>query len=64
MSAAGSEVFPWQRIMHMGLHVLRLPPTAFWAMTPKELAAACGPERAVAMERAVLAQLMEEFPDG
>ena len=64
MSAAGGEGFPWQRIMHMGLHVLRLPPPVFWAMTPKELAAACGPGRAGAMERAVLSQMMEEFPDG
>ena len=27
--------------MAMGLGVLRLAPTAFWAMTPRELQAAC-----------------------
>ena len=29
--------FPWADVMRIGLGVLRLPPHAFWAMTPKEL---------------------------
>jgi uncharacterized phage protein (TIGR02216 family) len=54
--------------MALGLGVLRLSPTEFWAMTPRELAAALrgalgrlipGP----AIDRAGLARLMSRFPD-
>ena len=51
--------------MAFGLGVLRLPPAAFWAMTPREVAAvlahaagAAGPPG-----RASLAALMRRFPD-
>jgi len=49
-----------------GLGVLRLAPDAFWAMTPRELAAAAdgvaGPAPA-RPGRAELAALMARFPD-
>jgi uncharacterized phage protein (TIGR02216 family) len=53
--------------MRFGLGVLRLPPREFWAMTPRELAAAWGAvmgEGGQAMERPTLEQMMERFPDG
>ena len=58
--------FPWEAAMRFGLGVLRLPPRHFWAMTPRELAAAWG---AVIGDRGPLARneldgLMERFPDG
>lgn len=54
--------------MAAGLGLLRLPPDAFWSMTPRELAAALrgflGPSSPDApIPRAVLAQLMSRFPD-
>lgn len=58
--------FPWEAAMRFGLGVLRLAPRQFWAMTPRELAAAWG---AVLGARSVLGRgeldgLMERFPDG
>jgi uncharacterized phage protein (TIGR02216 family) len=55
--------------MAAGLGTLRLPPSAFWRMTPKELDAALrGYFRlvgeAAAPSRAELDQLMQLFPDG
>ncbi len=51
--------------MEAGLGVLRLAPAAFWAMTPRELAAALGHSRAsTTLARADLTQLMARFPDG
>ena len=29
--------FPWKEAMRFGLGVLRLPPEAFWKMSPREL---------------------------
>ncbi|HEY9055561.1 MAG TPA: rcc01693 family protein [Aurantimonas sp.] len=59
--------FPWQEAMGAGLGLLRLSPPAFWAMTPRELAAALAPLTAAggAMppQRADLAALMRRFPD-
>ncbi len=58
--------FPWKDAMRFGLGVLRLPPDAFWKMTPRELASAWS---AIAgspvppMERGGLESLMERFPD-
>lgn len=52
--------------MAVGLGVLRLGPREFWAMTPKEIAAAMG-ALALAAEQAPsredLEALMERFPD-
>ncbi|MDB5507320.1 MAG: phage tail assembly chaperone [Devosia sp.] len=58
--------FPWDAAMRFGLGVLRLPPDAFWRMTPRELAMAhegvvgrrAGPLRRVEFEG-----LMGRFPD-
>ncbi|MBN9331898.1 MAG: phage tail assembly chaperone [Devosia sp.] len=35
--------FPWRDAMQFGLGVLKLPPEAFWKMSPRELAAAARP---------------------
>jgi uncharacterized phage protein (TIGR02216 family) len=60
------NAFPWDAAMRFGLGVLRLPPREFWAMTPRELAAAWGAvmgERSGPLERPTLETLMERFPD-
>ncbi|MEO9341124.1 phage tail assembly chaperone [Mesorhizobium sp. SB112] len=51
--------------MAAGFGLLRLSPSTFWAMTPRELERAMSvlPQRAVAPARADLAALMREFPD-
>ena len=52
--------------MRLGLGVLRLPPREFWAMTPRELAAAAAafaPPAPAAPPRAALEALMRRFPD-
>lgn len=59
--------FPWTEAMRFGLGVLRLPPRDFWAMTPRELAAAWGAvmgDRVGPLGRTDLDKLMETFPDG
>jgi len=59
--------FPWKDAMGFGLGVLRLPPEAFWRMSPRELAAAWGAvvgERTGPLDRPGLKNLMERFPDG
>jgi uncharacterized phage protein (TIGR02216 family) len=52
--------------MGFGLGTLRLPPDAFWKMTPRELAAAIdavlGP-REMPLDRASFAALRARFPD-
>ena len=53
--------------MAAGLGLLRLPPAHFWAMTPRELAAAVegglGIAGRGALSRADLGLLMARFPD-
>ncbi len=59
--------FPWEAAMRFGLGVLRLPPAAFWAMTPRELASAWSAvmgERHAPLDRQSLDRLMERHPDG
>ncbi len=59
--------FPWKDAMRFGLGVLRLPPEAFWRMTPRELAAAWSAvmgDRSGPLDRRGLEALMERFPDG
>jgi uncharacterized phage protein (TIGR02216 family) len=60
--------FPWSEAMAFGLGVLRLSPGAFWAMTPRELAAAhdgvAGRKGAAALGRYDLEALMALHPDG
>jgi uncharacterized phage protein (TIGR02216 family) len=55
--------FPWAEVMAAGLGLLRLAPRAFWAMTPRELAAALG-NVAQPMNRETLSGLMKDYPDG
>jgi uncharacterized phage protein (TIGR02216 family) len=53
--------------MEAGLGTLRLPPSVFWAMTPRELEAALigafGPRAAGQMSRGELDVLMALYPD-
>lgn len=59
--------FPWDEVMAFGLGALRLSPDAFWAMTPRELAAAHEGQAgrgARPMDRATLDRLMARHPDG
>lgn len=53
--------------MAAGLGLLRLPPTQFWSMTPRELAAALrgglGIVSRTPMVRGDLLRLMHRFPD-
>jgi uncharacterized phage protein (TIGR02216 family) len=67
--ASALTPFPWDDAIAAGLGILRLPPAAFWAMTPRELALAMrGAARASALAptlaRSDLADLMQRFPDG
>ncbi|MDM9620049.1 MULTISPECIES: rcc01693 family protein [unclassified Rhizobium] len=61
----GAAPFPWARVLHVGLCLLRLPPVAFWAMTPLEFHAAAGGlvPPGVGTSRADLEGLMARFPD-
>ena len=56
--------FPWAEVMAAGLGTLRLSPAAFWAATPREIAAAL-PRRSAgsALPRTVLETLLDQFPD-
>ncbi len=47
--------------MHLGLAVLRLPPRAFWALSPREFFAMTGQVRRP--PPVDLAALMARFPD-
>ena len=58
----GGEKFPWARLMHLGLGVLRLPSKDFWNATPREIAAAF-PAAASPMARGLLEDLMKRYPD-
>ncbi|WP_255696597.1 rcc01693 family protein [Aurantimonas sp. HBX-1] len=63
---AGGAAFPWDAAMAAGLGHLRLAPRDFWAMTPRELAAALRPVGGPILQplrRAELAALIRQFPD-
>lgn len=58
--------FPWDEAMQFGFGVLRLPPAAFWSMTPRELAHAIRAVRGPVtppLDRGGLDALMTRFPD-
>ena len=58
--------FPWRALMAFGFGRLGLPSDAFWAMTPRELAAAAeglGVGGGAPLARATLDALMRRFPD-
>ena len=66
--SAEQEPFDWAVAMAFGLGVLKLPPAAFWTMTPRELDAALrghyGRRRAGgALRRDDLNALMVHYPD-
>ncbi|MCO5730903.1 rcc01693 family protein [Rhizobium sp. SSA_523] len=71
MSAAGGGTDAdgfWPAIQHLGLCLLRLPPAAFWQLTPGEVMAMAGglalsPSRLARLERRDLQALMARFPD-
>ena len=59
--------FPWNAAMQFGFGVLKLSARDFWALTPRELAAAWGAvvgERGGPLGRGELGDLMERYPDG
>jgi uncharacterized phage protein (TIGR02216 family) len=61
-----SETFPWRQAMAFGFGRLGLSSRDFWAMTPRELAAAVEGRfgtRATPLDRASLDGLIERFPD-
>lgn len=58
--------FPWDEAMRVGFGVLKLHPAQFWAMTPRELAAAMqarSPHAGRAPSRTELDALILAFPD-
>lgn len=55
--------FPWEEFMRLGLGTLRLSPRAFWAATPREIAAAFARGSHEPPDRAEIAALMQRFPD-
>jgi uncharacterized phage protein (TIGR02216 family) len=62
------NAMPWAQLMAFGLGRLRLPPEQFWAMTPREIAAAMrwhmGSHGTVEpMGRNDLNALVARFPD-
>ena len=68
MNAAAGEAhqFPWDRLIGIGLGLLRLSPRDFWAMTPREFAhvlRTLGGAASDAPGRSGLQALMTMFPD-
>ena len=59
------QPFPWKQAIGFGLGVLRLPPEAFWRMTPRELACALDAVsgRAAPLDRADFSELLKRYPD-
>lgn len=54
----------WPGLMHAGLHVLRLKPAEFWALTPAELQLMLGlTANNAPMGRSRLDALSEAYPD-
>lgn len=61
-----AEKFPWEAAMAFGFAVMRLSPAEFWAMTPRELAAAMrafGVGDHAPPGRGDMERLMGAFPD-
>jgi uncharacterized phage protein (TIGR02216 family) len=59
------EPFPWRRVQHVGLCLLRLPPETFWSLTPIEFHAMAGglSPPPVRLGRSALEAMMRRFPD-
>lgn len=65
-AAAGAPPpFPWGAVLHTGLCLLRLPPSVFWAMSPREFFAAAGGlmPHGKAPSRSRFEALAAAFPD-
>jgi uncharacterized phage protein (TIGR02216 family) len=64
---SGLVPFPWDEAMQFGFGVLRLSSASFWALTPRELAAAFETRSARSRMQSPLRQeletLMAAFPD-
>ena len=63
---ADDPAFPWREAMAFGFGRLALSSAAFWALTPRELAAAIegtGGSRPVPIDRAGLEALSARYPD-
>jgi len=62
-----SEALDWPGLMRAGMGLLRLPPDAFWGMTPAELRLALEGagflRQRPALDRAGLDALMAAYPD-
>ena len=57
--------FPWEELIALGLHRLRLTPELFWSLTLREVLVIAGFRTGVpATDRAALEGLMARFPDG
>jgi len=64
-------MLPWQDLMRIGLGQLKLPPSQFWKMTPKELKCAIegelktfvGNGQQDPLSKSNLEKLMKKFPD-
>jgi uncharacterized phage protein (TIGR02216 family) len=65
-TASETQTFPWRQAMAFGLGRLRLSSREFWAMTPRELAAAVegvAGVRPAPIDRRTLDALMLSYPD-
>jgi uncharacterized phage protein (TIGR02216 family) len=49
--------------MRLAFTSWRMSPAAFWAMTPREVAAALGRPSDLGFDRTALGELMRRFPD-
>ncbi|MFZ2101984.1 MAG: rcc01693 family protein [Oricola sp.] len=61
------EKFPWEAAMAFGFRAMRLTPAEFWAMTPRELAAAMrafGHGMHAPPGREEMEAMIKSFPDG
>jgi uncharacterized phage protein (TIGR02216 family) len=59
--------FPWREAMQVGFGVMRLSSREFWALTPRELAAAfegVSGRTTMPPARAALERMMVAYPDG
>lgn len=64
MTRPERALFPWASVIRFGLGRLRLPPSAFWALSLPELVALIGAHGgAEPATRERLAALMALFPD-
>lgn len=65
MTRPERALFPWASVIRFGLGRLRLPPTAFWALSLPELVALIGAQGGAELAtRERLTALMALFPDG